>query len=79
MISVEQIATKAQTLDSTQLQELTDFLDFLLSKHQKNIKNAPIFTATQLESLDSSLIYHGPSLSLNDMQDAIEWEAGHSS
>jgi hypothetical protein len=79
MINIEQIATKAQTLDSTQLQELTDFLDFLLSKHKKNAKKTPVFTATQLESLDNPLIYHGPSLSLNDMQDAIEWEAGQSS
>lgn len=79
MISVEKIITKAQALDTVQLQELTDFMDFLLSKYQTKTQEELVFPVTQLESLDTQPLYSGKLLSLEDMQEAIEWEAGQSS
>lgn len=79
MISVEQIVSKAQVLDTVQLQELTDFMDFLLHKYPTKTQQEPVFPVTQLESLDTPSLYQGKALSLEDMQKAIEWEAGQSS
>ncbi len=76
MINPEQIYHKAQLLDEQRLQELTDFLDFLLSK--KNVQNKPdnIFPETQLETLDTPSVYQGKPLTIEEMNAAIEWEAG---
>ncbi len=79
MINVEQIYYKAQTLNTAQLQELTDFLDFLISKHQTQRKDDIVFPVTQLESVNTPSIYHGKPLSHEEMHEAIEWEAGQSS
>ena len=38
----------------------------------------PVFSATQLESLNTPSVYNGKSLTLQEMQEAIEWEASHS-
>jgi hypothetical protein len=78
MINPEQFFHKAQALDAAQQQELTDFLDFLLSKQQTKAQKEPTFSVTQLESIDSPNIYHGKPLSLQEMQQAIDWEAGNS-
>ncbi|NOQ36129.1 MAG: hypothetical protein GQ569_09580 [Methylococcaceae bacterium] len=75
MINAEQIYHKAQLLDSTRLQELTDFLDFLLTKKPVQNKANDIFPETQLESIDTPSVYHGKPLTIEEMNDAIEWEA----
>jgi hypothetical protein len=76
MVNPEQIYYKAQSLDALRLQELGDFLDFLLSKSQAPQKAEPIFPETQLEAIDSPSVYQGKPLTEEDMQLAIEWEAG---
>ena len=76
MINPEQIYYKAQSLDAAHLQELGDFLDFLLSKKQAAHKAEKIFPETQLEAVDAPSVYQGKALTEEDMQHAIEWEAG---
>ncbi|MCK5515747.1 MAG: hypothetical protein KAI39_02645 [Desulfobulbaceae bacterium] len=75
-MNVEQIFHKAQLLDPPRLQELTDFLDFLLSKKQKIKEPEVFFPKTELESIETPSVYQGKPLSLNHMRQAIEWEAG---
>jgi hypothetical protein len=76
MINPEQIYYKAQSLDDVHLQELGDFLDFLLSKKQAPHKAEKVFPETQLEAVDAPSVYQGKPLTEEDMQHAIEWEAG---
>ncbi len=79
MSSVEQIYHKAQLLDAMKLQELADFLDFLLSKKTVSNKLAAIFPETQLEPVDAPSVYHGKPLTQEEMEQAIEWEASQRS
>lgn len=76
MINVEQVYHKAQLLDEQRLQELTDFLDFLLSKKTQSNKSDDIFPETKLESIDTPSVYQGKPLTIEEMNEAIEWEAG---
>ena len=79
MISAEQIYSKAQSLDTLRLQELADFLNFLLSKMQKSGKPANIFPETQLEAVNTPSVYQGKPLALEDMNQILEWEANQKS
>jgi len=75
MTTTELIYKKAQTLDDFRLQELNDFLDFLLQKKPKHNKEA-VFPVTKLESFDANSPYSGNPLSLEDMDNAVSFEAG---
>lgn len=76
MTTTELIYKKAQSLDAIRLQELNDFLDFLLQKKQKVPHKEDFFPATKLEEPDSKTPYTGKPLSLEDMDNAINHEAG---
>jgi hypothetical protein len=78
MINAEQIYYKAQSLDAVRLQELEDFLDFLLSKNKTQHKTDVVFSETQLEAVTEPSVYHGKPLTEDDMNQAVEWEAGQS-
>jgi hypothetical protein len=73
MTTTEMIYKKAQSLDATRLQELNDFLDFLLQKKQK--PKEELFPASKLEAPDSSTPYTGKPLTIEDMDDVISYEA----
>ncbi len=76
MTTTELIYKKAQTLDEFRLQELSDFLDFLLQKKSKQTKEESLFPNTRLESPDADSPYIGKSLSIEDMDNAVSYEAG---
>ena len=76
MIDVQQIARKASGLDEAGLQTLSEFLDFLLVKYRESVKK-PVFPESTFESPDTPSVYRGKPLTLEEMREAIEWEAGH--
>ena len=77
MTTIEAIYKKAKYLDALRLQELHDFLDFLLQQKKiGKVTNKP-FPRTELEAFDSLSPYTGKSLSLDDMDNVIQFEAGH--
>ncbi len=78
MINAEQIYYKAQSLDAVRLQELGDFLDFLLSKNKAQQKADAIFPESQLEAANVPSVYQGKALTEEELNQAIEWEAGQS-
>jgi len=75
MTTIEAIYKKVQYLDALRLQELNDFLDFLLQKKKMEKSNPRLFPLTELEAPDSVSPYSGKSLSLEEMDDAIHFEA----
>lgn len=79
MITAEQIYHKVQSLDPLSLQELANFLDYLLNKKSMSANSDEIFPETQLETIDTPSVYKGKPLTLEDMNKAIEWEASQSS
>ncbi len=76
MITADQIHKKAQSLDPLRLQELADFLEFLLTKRPPSQPKGDVFPATQLESPAMRSVYQGRALSLEEMDQAVEFEAG---
>lgn len=72
MVTIEQIQTKAALLDSIRLQELGDFLDFLLTKSRETPSKEAPFPPTNLESPTQATSYRGRPLSLEEMDRAIE-------
>ena len=76
MNTTELIYKKAKTLDEIGLQELNDFLDFLLLKKLKAKKKEELFPVTELEKPHSSSPYTGKVLTIEEMDDAINYEAG---
>ena len=75
MTTIEAIYKKAHALDALRLQELNDFLDFLLQKKKMEKVNPSLFPATELEAPNNVSPYTGKSLSLDEMDDAIHFEA----
>lgn len=75
MTTIESIYKKAKYLDALNLQELSDFLDFLLQKKIKNTASEN-FPRTKLEAPNSRSPYIGKPLSLDDMDNAIQFESG---
>lgn len=75
MTTIDAIYKKVKYLDALKLQELSDFLDFLLQKKMKKTANE-LFPRTELEAADSVSPYFGKPLSLDDMDNAIQFEAG---
>ena len=76
MTTIEAIYKKAKYLDAFRLQELNDFLDFLLQKKKMKKAANELFPRTELEAFDSVSPYFGKPLSLDDMDNAIQFEAG---
>lgn len=76
MTTTEMIYKKAQSLDATKLQELNDFLDFLLQKKQTAKPKDEFFPVSKLETPDARTHYTGKALTIEDMDTAISYEAG---
>ena len=76
MTTIEAIYKKAKYLDALRLQELNDFLDFLLQKKKIKKSTNELFPRTKLEIFDGVSPYFGKPLSLDDMDNAIQFEAG---
>ena len=76
MTTTELIYKKAQSLDAIWLQELNDFLDFLLRRKQKVQPKKDFFPAPCFEKPDSNTPYTGKPLSIEDMDNAINHKAG---
>lgn len=79
MITAETIYEKAKTLDSHTLQEVANFVDFLKSKqksHKAKQEMRQFFPQGTLESHDQKPPYTEKVLSIEDMDAAIEYEAG---
>jgi hypothetical protein len=76
MTTIDAIYKKAKYLDALRLQELSDFLDFLLQKKKMKKSANKLFLRTELEAPDSVSPYLGKPLSLDDMDNAIQFEAG---
>jgi hypothetical protein len=78
MITAEAIYEKAKMLDAYTLQEVADFLDFVVSKHdwrKLQEQKRQFFPVTEIESLDQKPSYSTKVLSIEDMDAAIEYEA----
>jgi hypothetical protein len=87
MIAVDEIAKKAGRLYPAHLELLADYVELLLTDQQRRAsRTEPLepstspygspFPTTRLESLDAPSVYRGPPLSLEQMQEAVDWEAG---
>ena len=75
MIHAEDIYLKAKALDESGRLALAEFLDFLLTRPQLDTTE-DIFAPTALEDADTPSVYAGPPLTLEQMREAIDWEAG---
>ncbi len=87
MIAVDEIADKAERLDPAHLKLLADYVELLLTDQQRQANRSELqklsttlsgspFAVTMLESPDAPSVYRGPALSLEQMHEAVEWEAG---
>lgn len=81
MITAEAIYEKAKDLDSATLQEAYDFLDFLTYKRKSDWQRVleeknQFFPETELETPNQKPVYTTRTLSLEEMDAAIEYEAG---
>lgn len=76
MTTTKLIYKKAQSLDAIRLQELNDFLDFLLQKKPKVQLEENLFPVTKLEEPERNILYKGKPLSIEEMDNAINHEAG---
>ncbi|MCK5809862.1 MAG: hypothetical protein KAH00_02175 [Cocleimonas sp.] len=76
MTTIDAIYKKAKYLDALRLQELSDFLDFLLQKKKMKKPANKLFPRTELEAPDRVSPYIGKPLSLDDMDNAIQFESG---
>ncbi len=70
MVNAELIYQKIQQLNAFRLQELADYLDFLLSKQFVPQKDDNIFPPTEIDWPDQRPVYQGRALSIEDM-DAV--------
>ena len=87
MIAVDEIVEKAERLDSTRLKLLAEYVEFLLTdqRQQSNRDETLVFppkefgspfAPTTLEAPGAPSVYRGPALSLEQMHEAVDWEAG---
>lgn len=77
MVSAEMIYQKAQQLSTFRLQELADYLDFLLSRDALvSKKDTTLFPPTKIKYSHERPIYQGKPLTIEEMDEAIEYEAG---
>lgn len=76
MVTAEMIYQKAQTLDTATLQELYDFLEFLAFRKNRVQQMREYFPATTLETPDQKPAYSTRTLTLEEMNAAVEFEAG---
>ena len=72
---VEDIYRQALQLDASGRLALTEFLEFLLTKHRRPVSET-IFPSTSFEDAATPSVYRGPALTLEAMREAIEWESG---
>lgn len=81
MITAEAIYEKAKQLDTVTLQEVADFLDFVAYKRKADFQQLlgekqQYFPSTQLEAPEAKPAYTTRTLTLEEMDAAVEDEAG---
>lgn len=81
MVTAEAIYQKAKELDADTLQEAYDFIDFLAYKQKTDFQRMleekrRYFPETSLEPADQKPGYTTRTLSLEEMDAAIDFEAG---
>ncbi len=79
MVTAETIYQKAKSLDTQTLQEVSNFLDFMLSKRNERIikeEMGKYFPTTAFEAFDQKPVYTTKTLSIEAMDAAVEYEAG---
>lgn len=81
MVTAEAIYEKAKELDTATLQEAYDFLDFLAYRRKSDFQRmleekSRYFPETTLEPPDRKPAYTARTLTLEDMDAAVEYEAG---
>jgi len=78
MITAETIYEKAKLLDAYALQEVADFLVFVVSKHgirKLQDERLKYFPMAAIESTDQKPSFSNQVLSIEEMDVAIEYEA----
>jgi hypothetical protein len=75
MIDAEEIYRKARNLDPPRLRALSEFLDFLLTKGGADSHDG-VFAESAFEDPDAPSVYQGKPLTLEQMREVIDWEAG---
>ena len=79
MITAETIYEKAKQLDSNTLQVVADFVDFVAGKRSKQQQFAEMrryFPAGKLETSVEKPAYTTKKLTIEEMDQAVEYEAG---
>jgi hypothetical protein len=77
MTTAEDIYQKAKTLDQKTLQEIANFMDFLLSKQDLlEQEKRKYFPETKLEPPDAPPVHKGRALTIEEMDAAVADEAG---
>lgn len=81
MVTAEVIYEKAKLLDSITLQEVADFLDFVAYKRKADFQKLleekrQYFPETKPEPPDAKPVYTTKTLTLEEMDAAVEYEAG---
>ena len=81
MITAETIYQKAKQLDHSLLQEAADFIDFLAYKRKADFERMlhekrQYFTETEIELPTDKPAYVTKQLTLEEMDAAVEYEAG---
>ncbi len=80
MITAETIYQKVKTLDTQTLQEVSNFLDFMLSKRNEQTMKEEMrkhFPTTEFEAFNQKPVYTTKTLTIEAMDAAVEYEAGH--
>lgn len=77
----ERILAALRDLPPGRQTEVLDFVEFLRERRAHSTEPAisepaGAFPATAFEEPEASSVYHGSPLTLAQMRDAIEWEAG---
>ncbi|MCP4696996.1 MAG: hypothetical protein GY862_09120 [Gammaproteobacteria bacterium] len=79
MDTAETIYQKIKMLDTHTLLEVADFIDFLLSQHHVQKMQEEMrqyFPAREFEPPDQKPVYTTTTLSIEEMDAAVEYEAG---
>lgn len=79
MITAETLYEKAKDLDTATLQEVADFLDFVTRKHDRQRQYEEMrkyFPAGEINKTLQKPAYTTKTLTIEQMDEAIEYEAG---
>ncbi|WP_020396729.1 hypothetical protein [Thiolinea disciformis] len=80
-MTYEELQLKIKTLDPSYLQQIADFIDFINQKKQKTfqqmiMEKRKYFPETQFTPATAKPAYTTRTLSIEDMNAAVDYEAG---